>query len=1584
MGHIIVQGAIGTASLGAFGGLNAEMNPESLPESASPRNWDVDFLVGSVFTRPGLSSVYTFTATLLISAVEILSGGIGVFSYTGKQPLINEGLLLSNFSGNASFLNGLTVTVISATATNFTAEFVPNSGTYTNLNGIATSTTGNFVGPFLGNTTAVIPSSGSPWVNQNAVLSDIDGYASTTTGAETGQQESPTVASNESSPNPAWTNPGNVGATGALVASVSLLAGTVSSLLLSGNYGFALPGGVTVTGISTSFSASTTGLPGTSAVQIQLANSGGSIGSSVLVPINSAMTSYTQGSPTFQWGTTLSGATVNGDVFGVTLQALQSLGSAGTFSVNSLTVTVYYTTTSASQALNVTQFTFAIPVLSGISGFGVTFNAYTNDATIVSIQLLKNGVPTGNAETQALDGVSTVYTLGSPLDLFGTTWDAEDVNNVNFGVQITASGAGTTFINEVDVLTYITPGLNNFNYVKTYAQDNGQIDTLALDASGIIWLENVNLNPGVLSVVLTGILPGSYARSATSDDREYICFSDLTVGTDRPRTFDGTNFYPLSQVGPGAPPTAVGTITNANLYNIVSITQDSFSPNPIPFNGQELLWSAGPGLITAGSTLTFYYGGVVPENPSLLAALQSGIPVYVYINPTGLPPGAPGAGTWLIQPNAHGAAKPPSETGVVPYFNISYTASGTARYGGPGGTGPDGPGNDSNFQLTLATLTVATPIPNVSIGDTINIAGASPSTWDGPHVIVGTPNSGVYAVSSVTVTAGTATYTYQVQSGAAPLAGELTTITGMSPGLLSVVSTKISTSDGTSPGGTFTISGITGVPDTGGPVAQSGAVGSTFGTVFLFDPGAAVQGTDTDPILGDAGPSGTVATGVGTVGPGTRQIAVYFITESGLDTALSYPSVFTVPAGVNTLVVSNIPIGPPNVVARGLAITEAGQNGVPGANFYVIPDPVTITIGNASPITYSSTIIRDNNATTVTLNFSDAVLLDSEEVDIQGNDLFNLIELGSSAWCVPYAGRMFYGLQLNKVDEFNNLSFDGGYLPNQGGNLFPLGWTPETGGNNVTLIPSPVTGDALYFFNTSGITVPNAGVMSQTAYLNYFGTPIININTTYSIRVTASCPSGIQQGLFFIDLVDYSPATGFGQAYGGFSIPLSSMTTNMQVFTGTLLVQPFPRYPAIGVSPFLTLAMQVVNLGPGADCLIDRIEIFPTEEPNILAQVYGSYIDDLEAIDASGSGGIVDTSEENPQAAMGGFVLNDVFYILKTDSMVSTQDNPSSEPGGWGVREVSNKVGSIGISSYDTGEEWAIMACRSGVFAFNGGQPSKISQEIFLLWNQINWFAGNTIWVRNDIVNKRLYVAVPLPTGVSPTGVPTKTVQYLPFAPYNPTPTSPNVIFMCNWQGMNTVEELIAGPGVHTTMFGTLAAPDMKRKWTVWQIASPYADFISQPDVEDKLLYICNGINSEKIYQLLSTQYSDDGVAINSLYTTYGHVNAEKAATLPIFGFHAKRYTVLQGYTVGQGNMQVRVLQNTLSPKYPWTIPGGVNLSPVEQDDWFRPINIRAQRAYLEFSTNAVGSWFSLTKTLLSGKADAYNLNPTGGGNAGT
>jgi hypothetical protein len=190
-------------------------------------------------------------------------------------------------------------------------------------------------------------------------------------------------------------------------------------------------------------------------------------------------------------------------------------------------------------------------------------------------------------------------------------------------------------------------------------------------------------------------------------------------------------------------------------------------------------------------------------------------------------------------------------------------------------------------------------------------------------------------------------------------------------------------------------------------------------------------GTSTSPIYGNATGGEIVVTGSGQfVGAGTRQGVVFFITRNGYYTAPGPPVTFTTPDNTTAILAAQIPIGPPNVIGRGIAFTEAGANGVPGGNFFTIPTPVEY-VDEGVTYTTTSLFLNDNTSTTASFFFTDSVLLNAEAIDIQGNDLFNLIEIGNPGWIVKYDSRNFYGLCQNKLQNFTNLSFDGAITPAQ-------------------------------------------------------------------------------------------------------------------------------------------------------------------------------------------------------------------------------------------------------------------------------------------------------------------------------------------------------------------------------------------------------------------------------------------------------------------------------------------------------------------------------------------------------------------------
>lgn len=1147
----------------------------------------------------------------------------------------------------------------------------------------------------------------------------------------------------------------------------------------------------------------------------------------------------------------------------------------------------------------------------------------------------------------------------------------------------------------------------NFVWVKSFIQPSGQIYTLALASDGTLWRENVTTSPGVLSQLSFSVEAGDSAFSTTAFSREYIALGPADI----PYQYDGVNFDRVSQEGPAAPITVqntatsnpnqavitaysiasnVVTITAANSFSIGTIVQLNFSSTPFPaINGAVITiatesstqftgtlqgsfasvsttavtgtaipytqfpissivqntggtmgtvyWSAGPDTASAGNVYTIFYS-TTAEDPSIAYASTNRITPYVYLAFSGGASPTFVTGTYQITGNGRGGTN-----GTRFYFTVAAPTQGAAHFNS---------GSFGTYQLTYATVTLTTPVPGIQIGASVNIQGiATPAQWDNSWSIVYTQSSGILAINDTALSAGTATYTFTVTSGNTPVVGDLVNVLGTTNGngIFNVINAPVASVGS----GLFTVTGFNSTLSY--TTAAETGTAQTSGKIFVIDPGPLFVGVSNtnSPIFGNYPGTGTgfvvyVNTSL-TVPPGTRQAVVMFLTRNGFLTKPSPPVTFTSSSETSSITVASIPIGPPNVIARWIAFTEAGANGVPGAYFYVIPQPVQTIVGG-QPFTYQPTVINDNVSTSATFSFTDAVLLSSLEIDITGGNQFALLELGESQWNVSYGSRMFYGLVNNKVPNFLNMSFNGGYIPILGTLPQPLGWTadPNNGGSFVQLVSSASFGQAYYALNNTGSTQTTFGMLTQSAYVDAYQVPILLPNTLYSVRVAARIPSGSTSGNLVIDLTTAIGST-YGPVLGSFTVPFSSLSTTLSVQTGTLLTSAFSTVPGN-----LVLRVYATNIANNADLEIDRISVFPTLTPVLNTQLSASYVNNPESFD--GITGVLGAAQTNTQPLNGGFVMYDQLYLLKTASMYSTQQTPGSEPSGWSVHEVSNRVGTCGINSYDVGEEWCVTACRSGLYIFYGKQPIKVSQEIFQVWEAIHWAAASSIWVRNDIVNRRILVGVPMATPN----------QFLPNAPANANPTTPNVCLMLNYLGLGDVMALGDEPQLHTTMFGTLMSVDMRRKWSIWQIASPLAQFITQQDGLSQPLFFCG---SGVISQLLASQLSDNGAVINGSYTTYGFVDLAKAQQYPLLGFHRKIFTYLQTLTKGSGSLIINLLSNNLIPSSPFsvtTLPL-ITLAANPADDYERPINIAGNRLFVQVSTNAVGAAFELSRLILCG-----------------
>jgi hypothetical protein len=562
----------------------------------------------------------------------------------------------------------------------------------------------------------------------------------------------------------------------------------------------------------------------------------------------------------------------------------------------------------------------------------------------------------------------------------------------------------------------------NFNYLKTFEETGGEILNLALGSDGVMYQEDAVNNPGTLVPVYSAIEPDSYAQSVTVDDREFIAISNLHNGTDIPLTYTPPNFDRLSQVGPGAPPS--GSTTNSGQLVITSITQNPIVNIPTSTggtNGSFITWSDSPQdngsfghPATPGNVMTW----VFPRAFVLPSYIQVGSNIVI----SGVQSMPSGGSNY--DPNNGVGANPAYYTvtsigapitGQDYYNGFTITLPQTGFYNQRFQAG-------SAFQATVATMTTAAQVPNLEVGGTFEVAGtggAPPAGYDGTWTVLTTPNASQLQITATSLTANIATYSYNLITGASPAVGQAVTVQGTlnGNGIFNVTGAIITA---TNPG-SFMVS-LTGpnVPS----AAEINSSGIIFGTVFTFDP-LAIVGNKT---------GGTIVT-TGVIGVGRRGVCYSFLTRNGFVSKPSPINYFDVTVGAQKISIANIAIGPPNVVARILHFTAAN-----GGNFYNIPDPV-IVISNGVQVINDSTWIEDNVTTGITLSFADGVLLAADEIDIQGNNLFECFELGSCTMLVPYALRLFAIGEQNKIMNLLNYSFDGGIgVVGAGGGTPDLSW----------------------------------------------------------------------------------------------------------------------------------------------------------------------------------------------------------------------------------------------------------------------------------------------------------------------------------------------------------------------------------------------------------------------------------------------------------------------------------------------------------------------------------------------------------------
>ena len=371
---------------------------------------------------------------------------------------------------------------------------------------------------------------------------------------------------------------------------------------------------------------------------------------------------------------------------------------------------------------------------------------------------------------------------------------------------------------------------------------------------------------------------------------------------------------------------------------------------------------------------------------------------------------------------------------------------------------------------------------------------------------------------------------------------------------------------------------------------------------------------------------GLSASGGGTIQPpsqivaGLRQMSVCFIYRNGYITRPA-PPVSWQTAGYLLGNVTNIPIGNSAVIGRLLIFTP-----------YLTPPATTGTFYSIRQTDSAiSTVmqINDNTTTSLSVNFADSDLLSG----FSAQYLFGLRVLGECSFTFPYAGRMFYGGELNNNQQLLNLDFNGGWSlgTGLGGSDVPLGWTNDgaDGAGGHRLAGLGVWQDAYQMVGNGSLSA----MITQSAFQDFLKVPILSPRTSYSVRFTAA---STDSGSFPSDL-------GHLQRIRRRELAAAAYFVGGATFTTTILPFNFLT-PAVIPSDAV---IRLYVLGPAAQSVtLDRIEIYPTNQPITYTGLWASYSTDPESID--GVTGLVQPILSIGEAVRTCYTLRDSMYIPAT------------------------------------------------------------------------------------------------------------------------------------------------------------------------------------------------------------------------------------------------------------------------------------------------------------------------------------------------
>ncbi len=629
----------------------------------------------------------------------------------------------------------------------------------------------------------------------------------------------------------------------------------------------------------------------------------------------------------------------------------------------------------------------------------------------------------------------------------------------------------------------------------------------------------------------------------------------------------------------------------------------------------------------------------------------------------------------------------------------------------------------------------------------------------------------------------------------------------------------------------------------------------------------------------------------GVISLGVHKMMMWFETKTGYWTKAS-PSFSWTAEGNKSVQITNIPVGPDYVVARRFGFTISG-----GEEFYHLADSMRL---------------GDNTTTELLVDFTDTDLLAGTLVDKQ----LRALQLPPEACVTSYGNRLIWVGERNRMQQWINLSFDGGFQAQTAEDV-PHGWTlSNTGGSQET---SDVIHGHAYKITGDGAAA-SVGTIFQSASVDaYNHLPLIESNRAYTVKARIKRSAGMVVGQLNIDLQSSSG----GIDTNGLVLAAGTVTEEYQEFEAELTA-------ALPTIPDDLLLRVFANLTPtaGEFFLVDEIEIWPSDTATNPSTVRVSDPDRPEFYDALT--GLISVAENNGESLRAVFVIRDILYFVKERSLWATRDDGLNPPSGWAVEEVSPTVGTFSPHGVGIGEDWVVIAGQEGAYFFDGGRPTKINNEIDGLWRGIHWKFSDRIWVIVDPEEQRFMIGVPQ-------------IEAPP-----PIATEPNLIWMMDYQ----------------QGFGDPLDNNGKgRQWAPWRIPANSAAMVERGDARIlTAMYGSNGgvLGTTNPGELLtqpigeaggiSTFRSDNGIVINSFYRT-AFMSHTQFTGRQLFAY-------LTFYAHGTGTLKMTVFK----PDETSSVIREFILALSARQDFERQINILSERVSFRFEVDELLDAFVMAK----------------------